>query len=473
MDRKCTMYKIDFDKPCRVHFIGIGGISMSGFAEYLHTLGFKVSGSDAHQSKITDRLEDLGIEFFLGQRASNITTDIEVVVFTAAIAEDNDEFLEVIRKNIPLLNRAEMIGQLMLNFDDAIAVSGTHGKTTTTSLLSLIFMEDNLDPTISVGGILDAIGGNIRIGKSGYFITEACEYTNTFLQFYPRRAIILNVDADHLDFFKDLDDIRNSFHLFAKRIPKEGQLYINGEIERYEELTSDLECEVLTYGITDPKYRVTTLTYDIAADNITFDDHSLGSYDLYFKGNYVDRIQLNIIGLHNISNSLPAVAVSLEEGIPVAAIKSALYAFHNSKRRFEYKGMIGGVTVIDDYAHHPTEVTATLTAGQNYPHHNLWCVFQPHTYSRTKQHLKEFAISLSLADKVVLADIYASREKDPGDISSKDLAEELRKLGTDVSYFDSFDEIENYLLQNCMNGDLLITMGAGDIVSVGESLLGL
>ncbi|MDD3173190.1 MAG: UDP-N-acetylmuramate--L-alanine ligase [Herbinix sp.] len=467
------MYQIDFEKPCRIHFIGIGGISMSGFAEYLHTLGFKVSGSDAHQSKITDRLTSLGIEFFIGQKASNITSDIDVVVFTAAISEDNEEFIEVKRRNIPMLNRAEMIGQVMLNFDNAIAVSGTHGKTTTTSLLSLIFMEDNLDPTISVGGILDAIGGNIRMGKSEHFITEACEYTNTFLQFNPKRAIILNVDADHLDFFKDINDIRNSFHLFAKRLPKDGQLFINGEIDRYEELTSNLDCEVLTYGIIDPTYRKTAHTYDIAADKIEFDEQSLGSYDLYYKGNYIDRIRLNIVGIHNISNSLPAIGIALEVGIPVEIIKKALYSFANSKRRFEHKGEIGGVTIIDDYAHHPTEVTATLTAAKNYPHKKLWCVFQPHTYTRTKQHLTEFAQSLSLADNVVLADIYASREKDPGDISSKDLVNELNKLGKEVYYFHCFDDIENFLLQNCMNGDLLITMGAGDIVSVGENLLGM
>lgn len=467
------MYKIDFDTPCRIHFIGIGGISMSGFAEYLHTLGFKVSGSDSHRSKITDHLVDLGIEVFIGQRPSNITSDIEGVVYTAAIMEDNEEFMEVKRRGIPMLNRAEMIGQVMLNFEDAIAVSGTHGKTTTTSMLSLIFMEDDLDPTISVGGILDAIGGNIRMGKSEHFITEACEYTNTFLEFYPKRSIILNIDADHLDFFKDLDDIRNSFHLFAKRLPKDGQLFINGEIDRYEEITSDLDCEVLTYGIIDPSYCSEIRSYDIAADRITFDENSIGSFDLYYRGTYVDRIQLNIIGVHNISNSLPAIGIAMQVGIPIEKIKKVLSSFQNSKRRFEYKGSIGGVTIIDDYAHHPTEVTATLAAAKNYPHKSLWCVFQPHTYSRTKQHLSEFAEALSIADKVVLADIYASREKDPGDISSNDLANEIAKTGTEVNHFHSFDEIENFLLQNCINGDLLITMGAGDIVSVGENLLGL
>jgi UDP-N-acetylmuramate--alanine ligase len=235
-------------------------------------------------------------------------------------------------------------------------------------MLSLIFMKGAMDPTISVGGILDAIGGNIRMGKSEHFIIEACEYTNTFLEFYPKRSIILNVDADHLDFFKDLDDIRNSFHLFAKRLPENGQLFINGEIDRFEELTSDLKCEILTYGIIDPAHRKGEGSYDIEADKIEFDEHSIGSFDLYFRGEYIDRIQLNVVGIHNLSNSLPAIGVALEVGIPIEKIKTALFSFHNSKRRFEYKGEIGGVMVIDDYAHHPTEVTATLTAARNYPH---------------------------------------------------------------------------------------------------------
>ena len=467
------MYKIDFSNPCRIHFIGIGGISMSGFAEYLHNIGYKVSGSDSHKSKITDHLTDLGIPVAIGQRAANITSDIDVVVYTAAIHEDNEEFVEVINKKVPLLNRAELIGQLMLNFDNAVAISGTHGKTTTTSMVSLIFMEGELDPTISVGGILDAIGGNIRMGKSEHFIAEACEYTNTFLSFFPKRSIILNIDEDHLDFFKDLNEIRTSFHKFAKLLPENGQLFINGEIDEYEALTKDLSCEVFTYGIIDPSHRKTDLTYDYAADNIVFDDFSTGSYDFYYRGTFIDRIKLNVIGLHNVSNSLPAIGLALQVGIPMDKIKSALLKFSGVERRFELKGKVGGVTIIDDYAHHPTEVTATLTAAKAYPHNNLWCVFQPHTYTRMKAHLTHFAEALALADKIVVADIYAAREKDPGDISSKDLLMELEKLGKEAYYFPCFDEIETFLLENCMNGDLLITMGAGDIVKVGEALLGL
>lgn len=467
------MYYINLKKPCRIHFIGIGGISMSGFAEYLHNQGFKVSGSDQHKSDITKHLESLGISFYLGHRSSNISPDIELVVYTAAVSVDNVEMLEAKRLNIPVLSRAEMIGQLMLNFSDAIAVSGTHGKTSTTSMLASIFIQADLDPTVSVGGILDSIGGNIRIGNSEHFILEACEYTNTFLHFNPKRSIILNIDEDHLDFFKDLQDIRNSFHLFAQKLPNDGQLFINGEIDDYEEIIAGLGCEVFTYGITDPAYGKAGSGYDYSADNIVFDEYGRASYDLYHKGSMLARIMLNALGLHNVSNSLPAIAVALQEGISIELIKKALASFKNSRRRFEVKGKIGEVTIIDDYAHHPAEIRATLTTALGYPHNNIWCVFQPHTYSRTKLHLKEFASALSLADKIVLSDIYAAREADPGDISSKDLADEIAKLGKEVYYFKSFDEIETFLLQNCMNGDLLITMGAGDIVSVGENLLGL
>ncbi|NLJ95622.1 MAG: UDP-N-acetylmuramate--L-alanine ligase [Clostridiales bacterium] len=466
------MYKIDFNKPCRIHFIGIGGISMSGFAEYLHNLGFKVSGSDSNKSKITEHLRSLGIEVFYGQRRANITTDIEAVVYTAAINEDNEEFMAVKDMGIPYLNRAELIGQLMNNYSDAIAISGTHGKTTVTSMLSKIFIDGNLDPTISVGGILDAIGGNMRMGDTEHFITEACEYMNSFLEFNPKKAVILNIDEDHMDFFKDIDDIRKSFHLFAKRIPKNGQLYINGEITNYEEITRDLECEVITYGIADPAYGINNLSFDLVADNIKNYNMSGHSFDLYYKGKFIDNINLNVIGIHNISNALPAIGISLYEQIPIESIKNSLINFKGADRRFQYKGSVGGVKIVDDYAHHPTEITATLTASKDYTNHTLWCVFQPHTYSRTKRHLKDFAKALSIADKIVLADIYASREKDPGDISSKDLQRELVNLGKEVYYFPSFDEIENFLLENCIHDDLLITMGAGDIVKVGESLLG-
>ena len=457
------MYKIDFNRPIKIHFMGIGGISMSGLAEVLLERGFTISGSDMKSSPITEKLESHGASIVYEQKAENITDDIDLVVYTAAIHPDNPEYRAVIEKNIPHMDRAELLGQIMNNYQNSIAVSGTHGKTTTTSMLSLIMLEGGCDPTISVGGILKDIDGNIRVGRSQNFITEACEYTNSFLKFNPRIELILNVEADHLDFFKDLDDIRHSFRLFSEKLDENGILIINGEIPNVSYFTQNLPCKVLTYGFdADDNYTV---------QNITFDEYACGSYDLYVDGQKIDHITLGVTGIHNVSNSLSAIAVARELGISMEHIKAGLLKFKGTDRRFEYKGEINGITIIDDYAHHPTEIEATLTAAKNYPHNKIWCVFQPHTYTRTKSLLNEFAEALSLADHVVLADIYAAREKDPGDIHSRDLQAALQRIGTQTDYFPSFEEIENFLLQNCAHGDLLITMGAGDIVNVGEDLL--
>ncbi len=459
------MYHIDFQKPIHVHFIGIGGISMSGFAELLHTMGFKISGSDRNESKITQHLESLGISVIYEQTAANITPDLDLVVYTAAVHPDNPEFAAAKAAGIPMLDRAELVGQVMKNYSSSIAVSGTHGKTTTTSMVSHIMLAADLDPTISVGGILQAIGGNIRIGKSGNFVTEACEYTNSFLKFYPTTGIILNVEAEHLDFFKDLDDVRNSFHQFASIIPENGLLVINGEIDNYDELLNNINCRSLTYSTKDA-------SCDIFADNISFDQKGNGTFDLVVKGEKWGTIHMNVIGIHNISNALAAIGAALDFNVTFEQITEGLSNFYGTDRRFQYKGEVGGVTVIDDYAHHPTEIEATLQSVKNIPCHTSWCVFQPHTYTRTKAFLKDFAKALSLADKVILADIYAARETDPGDISSLDLKRELEALGKEVYYFPSFDEIIDFLLENCTNGDLLITMGAGNVVTVGETILG-
>lgn len=467
------MYQINFNNPIKVHFIGIGGISMSGLAEQLHTMKFVISGSDAKSSKITTHLESLGITVMYGQRGSNITDDIDLVVYTAAIKSDNEEYQEVLKRNIPMIDRAELVGQVMLNYTNSIAVSGTHGKTTTTSMISLILLEGNLDPTISVGGILENIHGSIRIGQSETYITEACEYTNSFLKFKPTKSIILNVEADHLDFFKDIDDIRNSFRLFANELPDDGLLIVNNEIPNVSYFTESLPCEVITYGVNDTVSTAPNATKHYSAVNITYNEYGHGSYDLLENGVFQTRIELSVVGIHNISNSLPSIALGLNLNIPISVIKDALLLYKGTDRRFQKKGEIGGVTIIDDYAHHPTEVAATLTAAKNYPHNDIWCVFQPHTYTRTKAFLKEFAEALTGADKIIVADIYAAREKDTLNISAKDLVDELVNLGKEAYYISSFNEIEKFLLQHCTNGDLLITMGAGDIVSIGESILGL
>ncbi len=459
------MYQIDFNKPAHIYFVGIGGISMSGLAEILREEGFQISGSDKQPSELTKALESKGVRIFNGQRKENITPDIDCAVFTSAIHPDNPEYIAVRELNIPFLSRAQLLGQLMKNYATPIAISGTHGKTTTTSMISEILLAAGLDPTLSIGGILKSIQGNIHVGKSEYFVTEACEYTNSFLSFFPRIGVILNIEEDHMDFFKDLDDIRNSFHQFAKLLPDNGVLVINGDLPKLSDLTKDLFCKVITIGKSSScDYHFFDVTYDKCT--------GAPSFKLNSPDGRTEPITISVPGEHNVFNAMAAIAVSDTLGITRKLAANALYHFNGTDRRFEYKGSIGGVTIIDDYAHHPTEITATLTAAANYPHKTTWCVFQPHTYSRTKELLKDFAKALSLSDKIVLADIYASRETDTLGISSRDLQNELHKLGKECFYFPSFDEIENFLLQNCINGDLLITMGAGDIVKVGESLLG-
>ena len=458
------MYQINLQKPCTAYFIGIGGISMSGFARLLLENGFTIKGSDSQKSNITERLVSLGIDIVYGQKSENITKDIDFIVYTAAIHPDNPEYAAAKRLGIPMMERAVMVGQVMKNYKNAIGISGTHGKTTTTSMLTHVFLTAEKDPTISVGGILDAIGGNIRIGKSENFITEACEYTNSFLNFFPTAEIILNVDADHLDFFKDLDDIRQSFRKYTRLLPKDGVLAINSDIPDLDYFTAGLSCQVITFGLEN--------SAEYGADNIRFDESGRGIFELVHQGKPTgDTIHLSVPGEHNVSNALSVIALSRYYGISMAKIKDGLESFVGTERRFEKKGTFQGVTVIDDYAHHPTEIQATLHAAERYPHNHLWCVFQPHTYSRTKALLKEFAQVLSQAENLILTDIYAAREKDPGDISSRTLQEEIKKLGKEAIYLSTFEDVEKFLLKNCVDGDLLITMGAGNVVAIGEELI--
>ncbi len=456
-------YQIDFHKPVHVYFIGIGGISMSGLAEILLKEGFTISGSDARKSALTIHLEKAGAKVFYGQTADHITEDIDVVVYTAAIHDDNPEFAAAKAANLPMLARAELLGQIMRNYPTAIAVAGTHGKTTTTSMLSTILLKAKKDPTITVGGILPQIGGNIRVGHSDTFLTEACEYTNSFLSFYPTVGIILNIEADHMDFFKNLQEIRTSFHRFAALLPEDGLLVLDSAIEHPEEITKDIRARVITCGLTGNE--------DYTAKDITYNEKGCASFTLCHKGNALGIVSLLVPGIHNVSNALSALSASLELGIDFEKAVLGLLDFQGTERRFQYKGMVNGITIIDDYAHHPTEITATLKAALHYPHRDIWCVFQPHTYTRTQAFLTDFAKALSLADHVVLTDIYAAREINTIGITSLALKEELEKLGKQCDYFSSFDEIEKFLLKKCMHGDLLITMGAGDVLNIGENLL--
>lgn len=457
------MYQIQFDKPVHVHFIGIGGISMSGLAEILLSRKFPVSGSDSHESALTDQLAEQGAVIHYPQRTENITDDIDVVVYTAAIHPDNPEFRAAQEKNLPMLTRAQLLGEIMRNYKEAINVSGTHGKTTTTSMITEILLEAHKDPTVSVGGMLKDIGGNIRVGGQETFVVEACEYTNSFLSFFPTIEVILNVEADHLDFFKDIDDIRHSFKLFAEKLPEDGLLVINKDIKHCEYFTQALKCRVVTFGHEKDA--------DYTANFISYDKFAHPSYTLFYKGEELAKVELGVTGEHNIYNSLAAIAVARSLDIPMEVILRGLKRFTGTDRRFQKKGSVNGFTIIDDYAHHPQEIAATIEAAKKYPHRKLWIVFQPHTYSRTAALLDDFAGALSQADEIVLADIYAAREKNTIGISSDDLRKHMLEQNTNVYYIPKFEDIEDFLLQHVEEGDVLITMGAGDIYKVGDDLL--
>lgn len=465
------MYQINFDKPVHVHFIGIGGISMSGLAELLLKKDFLVSGSDAKESELTRMLEHSGATVYYGQRTENLKPQTDLVVYTAAIHEDNPEYAQAKRQGIPMLSRAALLGQVMAHYKQSVAVAGTHGKTTTTSMVSQILLDAQTDPTIFVGGMMPAIGGNYEIGHSDYFVAEACEYCNSFLHFYPKYSLILNVEADHMDFFHDLDDIRHAFHAFASNTTADGAVIINSEIKALSTVIKDLKTSVVTFGFTSADGPGQDNCPDYYPEHITYDEIGCARFQAMHHGKKLCDVNLRVPGPHNISNALAAAALADCMGIPPETIARGLHAFTGTDRRFQLKGKINGVSIVDDYAHHPTEIRAALRTAAHYPHKRVICVFQPHTYTRTKEFLDEFASALSAADIVVLADIFAARETDTLGVSSEDILTRLQKLGVESYYFPSFTEIEKFLLKKSMNGDLLITMGAGDILTVGESLL--
>lgn len=458
------MYQLDFNKPIHIHFIGIGGISMSGLAELLLSEHFTISGSDNKESALTKQLADAGCTIFIGQNAGNIGSSIDAAVYTAAIHPDNPEYAKCIELGIPMLSRAELLGQVMKNYKTAIGVSGTHGKTTTTSMLTEILMLADTDPTISVGGILPSIGGNMRIGHSDVFLTEACEYTNSFLSFHPTMNIILNVEEDHLDFFKDIDDIRTSFKKYTELLPDDGYLIINSAIDDYHYFYEDSHCHVITFGLD-------ASISNFSAKDFHIDDKGDYCYTLLYNNEEKCKVALKVPGEHNVLNSLAAIAAAVTLGIDMNTAVNGIAAYSGVDRRFQIKGKCSGFTIIDDYAHHPSEITATLKAAMHYPHKKLWCIFQPHTYTRTKAFLPEFATALSLADHVVLAPVYSAREQDIYGVSSADIQKLITEKGTPCEYFMSFSEIEDFIKNNCHEGDVVITMGAGNILEVGENLL--
>lgn len=449
------------DKNKKVHFIGIGGISMSGLAAVLLNSGFKVSGSDSKDSPIVNNLRNSGAEIYIGHSRNNIK-DVDLVVYTAAIPSDNPEILEAKDKNITLMDRAEFLGHIMKGHKYNVAISGTHGKTTCTSMLSHITLSAELDPTILVGGELDAIGGNFRIGKSEYFLTEACEYQRSFLKFFPYVGVILNVDADHLDCYKDIDDIADTFEKFSKLIPNDGYLVGYGGDKRVKKIIDNAKCNTLSYGFKDA---------DITAQNVTYNKLGCATFDACKDGKQLFTVSLSVPGKHNVLNALASICVSLIFNISSDAVIKGLENCKGAHKRFEYKGELNGVTVIDDYAHHPTEIKATLNTAKKIDHNKIYCVFQPHTYSRTKTLFDQFTTAFDDADELILMDIYAAREKDTGIVSSDMLGDAIRKRGIKCINVHSHDEAMEYVKTKAGKDDLLLTVGAGDVVIVGEKFL--
>ncbi|MCR5774527.1 MAG: UDP-N-acetylmuramate--L-alanine ligase [Lachnospiraceae bacterium] len=435
---------------------------MSGIAEMLLNEGYNVSGSDMNESELTQKLAGRGAKIGYPQKAENIPEDTDTVVISAAIHEDNPELSEARRRGLKVETRADFLGNLMKGYEIPIAVAGTHGKTTTTAMISEILLKAGMDPTISIGGMLKDIGGNFREGGKRYFVVEACEYTNSYHSFYPVIGVILNVEPDHLDFFKDIEDIRKSFHRYGENIPDSGVLIINKDIDGFDEVAGGLKCRIVTFGKDS--------SADYHPENVKFDETGRPGFDVCHNSEK-RNIRLGVGGTHNIMNSLAAIAVADELGIPGETVARGLEEYTGTERRFEMKGKLGGITIVDDYAHHPTEIRATLETARKYPHRDLWVIFQPHTYTRTKALLEEFADELSAADHVICAEIYPARETDTLGMSAELLAEKIKQRKTDCYHFGTFEEIKNFVRKTLVDNDLLITMGAGDVVKIGDELL--
>lgn len=451
-----------------IYFIGIGGVSMSGLAQIALANGHKVYGSDLQECDLTKKLKENGAVIYNKHCSSNITDEIDLVVYTSAIKNDNPEYMEAVSRNIPLQNRAVFLGNIMKNYKNPISVSGTHGKTTTTSMLSSVFKYGSYDPTILVGGNLSIINGNVCVGASDYFITEACEYTNSFLNFNSKVAIVLNIEADHLDYFSGLDEIKDSFNRFGKLLPKDGFFVINGDDDNTDTIDKDVVATIVRFGQKPSN--------DAIFKIINYDDRGCATFTLIYKGNDLGEFKISVPGEHNVYNAVGAILASYVSGVNLEDIRKNIALYSGVGRRFEYKGVLSqGTTIIDDYAHHPTEIKATLKAVQNISKGDVWAIFQPHTYSRTLSLLDEFGKAFMDADHVILPDIYASREKFTNEVSSVDLYCKIRDnfidTGKTVTYISNFEDIVKYINENAKANDVVLTVGAGDIYKVADELV--
>jgi len=502
-----------------VHFIGIGGISMSGLAQILLHRGIKVTGSDLHDSPVIKQLRNLHADITIPHNAECISNQ-SLVIYTAAIPQDNPEMIEADRKNIKKVERGFFLGLLASAYTNTLAISGTHGKTTTTGMLSSVLLEAKRNPTIHIGGMLPLIGGNTRLGGSEWFVMEACEYKNSFLHFYPNGELILNIDEDHLDFFTNLDHIIASFHNFTQNVKPGGKLVLNMDNIGCRKLVEILEVPYIGYSCssentdknailevstqrsavnitsstaaecsTDNMHESVSSTVAsecsaeeineritpnasalYSADNLT-EKNGCYSFTVKYEGNELAKLTLQVPGMHNVSNAVGCFALCHQYGLAPETVAAGISNFTGTGRRFERKGTLNGILIIDDYAHHPTEIQATLSAAVKTVEGKVICVFQPHLYSRTSDLLINFAATLCKADETIIIDIYAAREPDLGVINSKDLVREIQKAGGHSQYSESFQAAADTAMSIASPGDLILTMGAGDVDQVAELLV--
>ena len=458
------MFEINIDdsKYKNIFFIGIGGISMSALAELMLYKGYKVYGSDRMPSINTEKLEKNGATIYYEHKKEHIE-NMDLVIFTDAISFDNEEYMAAVKEKIDLVDRATFLGAIMKNYKNSIAVSGTHGKTTTTSMITEIIKDLDLNPTIMLGGQLKDIDGNIKIGDENLFLTEACEYKANILKYFPTTEIILNIDEDHLDYFDNIDHIIRTFKGYVDNLHADDYVILNVDDENVENLFPIDNCKVFTFGIKNDA--------DLRAKNIDFSEDGFPTYDLYLKGKKICHVELSVLGRHNVLNSLAAIAATYVNNIPIEDAIIGLKNYKGVERRLEEKGYYKGTKIMDDYAHHPTEIKSSIHAIKNACKGKLYTIFQPHTYTRTKLLLDAFANSFDESDVIIITDIYAAREKDYGDIHSKTLRDAISDHRDNAFYISGFEDIVKFIKENIKKDDVVVTMGAGDVYKIGEMIL--
>ncbi len=461
----------NFARNSALYFVGIGGAGMSSLAMLLKNRGYSVSGSDSESNPATEALRGVGVEINFKQNGDRISREKDLIVTSAAIPENNPDLEKARKLGIKIIKYSQLLGILMKN-KKGVAVSGAHGKTTTTAMISFILKEGGLDPSYAIGGDL-ADGECFGAGNGDLFVTEACEYDRTFLRLYPDVAVITNIDEDHLDYYKNLNGLRESFAEFAMSVPHDGLLVINNDDENIKTALKGIDRKRETYTIED---RLGFTNKANLADWVAFSpvwSDGGNSFKVYYKGMFFGEFTLSVPGRHNVMNALAAIAVCNNAGVSYDAMSGALSRFVGVNRRFQTIGSVNDITIVDDYAHHPTEILTTLkTAKDVFPNKRIWCLFQPHQYSRTKLLLDGFSNSFGPADKVILSEIYGARDcaEDWDDISSADLLFKLKRNGIDAKLISSHAIIANYLAENLKPNDLLLIMGAGDIWKVGGSV---